>query len=152
MPFKHSAFQPMRKLLPELRHLWRDHERAISLIRMLLEVVLVIVLGRKIIAVQRRDFGDDLAVEDAFFLQFIDHFQRDLPCSSECVKIDERYCVPTSLPCRLSCVGSWVAKKISSTFRYPITAGSNSTLMTSACPVVPSQTCSYVGSFFWPPA
>ncbi len=29
-------------------------------------------------------------------------------CASEWVKIAERYCVPTSLPCRFNVVGSWI--------------------------------------------
>src|SRR5213083_1521098 len=33
-------------------------------------------------------------------------------CSVECVKIAERYCVPSSAPCRFSVVGSWTEKKI----------------------------------------
>jgi hypothetical protein len=63
-------------------------------------------------------------------------------CSSECSKITERYCVPTSLPCRLSCVGSWITKNTSRISRYAMRAGSNSIRTTSAWPVRPPQTCS----------
>ena len=37
-------------------------------------------------------------------------------CSSVWWKITDRYCVPTSAPCRLSVVGSWMEKKISVIF------------------------------------
>ena len=35
------------------------------------------------------------------------------PCAAESGKIAERYCVPTSLPCRLSWVGSCVPRNTS---------------------------------------
>jgi hypothetical protein len=53
----------------------------------------------------------------------------------------ERYCVPTSAPWRFSVVGSWTAKKISSTSRRLMRWLSNSTRTTSLWPVSPPHTC-----------
>jgi hypothetical protein len=47
------------------------------------------------------------------------------PCSAPWKKMAERYCVPTSLPWRLSVVGSWIEKKTPSSSSYGRTAGSN---------------------------
>src|SRR3989344_8830927 len=58
----------------------------------------------------------------------------------------DRYCVPTSFPCRLTLVESCVAKKTVRRSLYAIRVGSNSILITSACPVLPVQTDSYVGA------
>ncbi|VXC37777.1 hypothetical protein BURKHO8Y_210416 [Burkholderia sp. 8Y] len=68
----------MRELLAELRDLGTDDRRAITLIRMLREEVLVIRLGRIVVVAKRRHFGHDLAAEDVFALQFVDNFERDL--------------------------------------------------------------------------
>src|SRR5215467_14671244 len=63
----------------------------------------------------------------------------------------ERYCVPTSGPCRFKVVGLWFDQKTSRRSLYVICAGSNSTSTTSACPVLSVQTSSYVGLSFVPP-
>ena len=47
-------------------------------------------------------------------------------------QIAERYCVPTSLPCRLSWVGSWVAKKMSNRSPSETCSGSKPTRIASA--------------------
>ncbi len=52
--------------------------------------------------------------------------------SSESGMMQDRYCVPMSLPCRLSCVGSWTVKNTSSRVSNEITDGSNCTSTTSA--------------------
>ncbi len=52
------------------------------------------------------------------------------------------YCVPTSGPWRFGVVGSCVCQKTSSKSEYEITVGSKVIWTTSACPVVPVQTCS----------
>src|SRR3989338_123127 len=59
----------------------------------------------------------------------------------------ERYCVPISFPCLFKVVGSWVAKKTVSKSRNDIYAGSYSIRTTSAWPVRPEHTSSYVGGF-----
>src|SRR6266702_6305759 len=64
----------------------------------------------------------------------------------------ERYWVPTSLPWRLSVVGSWIVKNTSSSSRYEISSGSKVTWTTSAWPVVPVHTSSYEGWGTCPPA
>src|SRR5262245_5194144 len=65
----------------------------------------------------------------------------------------ERYCGPTSGPCRLSCVGSCATEK--NTCRiwpYDTCCGSNVICTDSACPVSPVLTVSYSAVFFSPPA
>src|SRR3989344_6432050 len=64
----------------------------------------------------------------------------------------DRYCVPTSFPCRLSVVGSWDAKKTVISVRNDTCAGSYSIRVTSAWPVRPVDTSSYVGFGLVPPA
>src|SRR5690606_31261935 len=63
----------------------------------------------------------------------------------------DRYWVPISLPCRLSCVGSCAMKNASSSSSYEISAGRYTTLMASAWPVRPVVTCLYVGLATFPP-
>src|SRR5690606_24637920 len=63
----------------------------------------------------------------------------------------DRYWVPISLPCRLSCVGSCAMKNASSSSSYEISAGRYTTLMASAWPVRPVVTCLYVGLATLPP-
>src|SRR4051812_46945066 len=70
-----ARLDPMRKLLPELGHLRRDHERAIALLRMLREIILMIGLGRPVVAVERKHLRDDLAVVNALLADFADHLQ-----------------------------------------------------------------------------
>ena len=52
----------------------------------------------------------------------------------------ERYWVPTSLPCRMPCVGSWFSQNTLSSSSYDTRAGSNTTSTTSAWPVCPLHT------------
>src|SRR6266508_127171 len=63
----------------------------------------------------------------------------------------ERYCVPTSAPCRFNVVGSWTVKYTSRISLKETALGSKVTWITSAWPVLPLQTCSYVGLGSWPP-
>ena len=64
----------------------------------------------------------------------------------------DRYWVPTSLPCRIPWVGSWFSQKIFSSCSYDTSAGRNTTCTTSAWPVRPLHTSSYVGLGVIPPA
>src|SRR6266704_1515245 len=64
----------------------------------------------------------------------------------------DRYWVPTSLPWRIPCVGSWFSQKTLSRSANVTRAGSYTTWTTSACPVYPEQTSSYVGFGVTPPA
>src|SRR5262245_45505933 len=66
--------QPRRERLAELRHLGADHERAVALVRVALEVVLVVVLGAPVV-VHRLQFGDDTTFE--FGVDLVDHRLRD---------------------------------------------------------------------------
>src|SRR6266540_1929467 len=63
-----------------------------------------------------------------------------------------RYCVPTSLPCRMPCVGSWFSQNAFNSSSYETTLGSNTTTTTSAWPVRPLQASSYVAFGVKPPA
>ena len=56
-------------------------------------------------------------------------------CSGEWKKIAERYCEPTSNPCRLRERGLCLRQKTSSSCSYETCSGSNSTSTASACPV-----------------
>ena len=64
----------------------------------------------------------------------------------------DRYWVPTSLPCRMPCVGSCASKNTLSNRSKGSTDGSKTARTTSACPVSPEQTSSYVGYGVKPPA
>eukprot|EP00579_Thalassiosira_antarctica_P023536 CAMPEP_0201985230 /NCGR_PEP_ID=MMETSP0904-20121228/86342_1 /ASSEMBLY_ACC=CAM_ASM_000553 /TAXON_ID=420261 /ORGANISM="Thalassiosira antarctica, Strain CCMP982" /LENGTH=87 /DNA_ID=CAMNT_0048538845 /DNA_START=461 /DNA_END=724 /DNA_ORIENTATION=+ len=62
-------------------------------------------------------------------------------CSSECAYIPVRYCVPLSLPTRLSMVGSSRRPNSTSARRaYDTLAGSNTTRQASVWPVISEQT------------
>src|SRR5205823_12832661 len=70
--------------------------------------------------------------------------RRSSDLSSFVYMIIERYCVPTSGPCRFTCVGSCATvKKILSNCSSDTCEGSNVTLTDSAWPVDPELTCSY---------
>jgi hypothetical protein len=73
-------------------------------------------------------------------------------CAGDWQKITDRYCVPTSLPWRSLVVGSWIVKKTARRSRNDSTEGSKVTRTTSAWPVRPLHTSSYVGFGFRPPA
>src|SRR4051794_40031632 len=55
-----GGFQALLEGLLELRDLGGDHERAVALVRMVGEVVLVVWLGLRVV-VDRQEFGDDAA-------------------------------------------------------------------------------------------
>ena len=57
----------------------------------------------------------------------------------------ERYCVPTSLPWRMPCVGSCPSQKMRSISMKLVLAGSHTTSTASVWPVLPEQTSWYVG-------
>ena len=57
----------------------------------------------------------------------------------------DRYCVPTSLPWRIPCVGSWLSQNVFSSSSYETFFGSNTTSTTSEWPVRPLHTSRYVG-------
>src|SRR5581483_3336458 len=64
----------------------------------------------------------------------------------------ERYCVPSSGPCRFSSVGSCATeKKTFSNWPYEIWPGSYTMRTDSACPVVPVLTVSYCAVCAEPP-
>src|SRR3989338_10444221 len=56
-----------------------------------------------------------------------------------------------SFPCLLRVVGSWLPKKTVRSVLYETSCGLNSMYTTSAWPVVPLHTCSYVGFGTVPP-
>src|SRR6059058_5770013 len=66
-----SRFQLLKKMLAELRDLRRDDGAAVGLEGVLLEVVLVVALGRVELR-ERRDLGDDGRVPDARRREFCD--------------------------------------------------------------------------------
>src|ERR1051325_1943714 len=131
-------FEQVFELLVQFPELGRDHVLAVRLVGVLGVIVPVVILG-VVEILQRLYGGDDRAAERFRFVQF---FDEGLRFTSFACRMVERCCVPTSLPWRLSVVGSWVAKNTVSRSRKPISAGSNSMRITSAWPVVPSQTSS----------
>ncbi|CAD9218111.1 hypothetical protein BCEN4_1190029 [Burkholderia cenocepacia] len=66
----------MREFLPEFRELRPDHDRAIALPRVSRVIVLMIVLGRPVIAVERHDLRDDRLAEHLFALELGNHVER----------------------------------------------------------------------------
>ena len=60
--------------------------------------------------------------------------------------------MPASFPWRIPCVGSWLSQKTRSSSSKLTRDGSNATRTTSAWPVRPEQTSSYVGFGVKPPA
>ena len=89
----------------------RHDEHAVRLPGIVLEVVLVVALG----GVERcgaGELGDDRLARDSFASSssLHDALRGRALLVGVCAKITERYCVPTSLPCRLSVVGSWIVK------------------------------------------
>src|SRR3972149_4867610 len=63
----------------------------------------------------------------------------------------DRYWAPTSGPCRLRVVGSWMSQKTSRSSSYETWDGSKTTRTTSACPVRPEPRPLYVGFLSSPP-
>ena len=114
MPNGHrsAACSTARLALAELGQLGRDDRLAIGIARAFAgPIILVIILGR-IPGRGRLDRRHDRLV---YAPPAPARSRRSPPrLLSFCGKIAERYCVPTSLPWRLSWVGSWVAKKMSS--------------------------------------
>ena len=72
-------------------------------------------------------------------------------CSGVWVKIADRYSVPTSLPWRKPCVGSWSSQKVRSSCSSEICFGSYTTRTASAWPVFPEHDSRYVGFGVVPP-
>lgn len=66
----------MRELLPEFRELRPDHDRAVPLLRIARVIVLVIILGRPVVAVERHDLRDDRLPEHLLALELGDHVER----------------------------------------------------------------------------
>lgn len=66
----------MRELLPEFRELRADHDRAVTLPRIARVIVLVIILGRPVVAVERHDLRDDRLPEHLLALELGDHVER----------------------------------------------------------------------------
>lgn len=73
-----QRLQPVRELLPEFRELRPDHDRAVALPRIARVIVLMIVLGRPVIAVERHDLRDDRLAEHLLALELADHVERGI--------------------------------------------------------------------------
>ncbi len=71
-----QRLQTVRELLTEFRELRPDHDRAVALPRVTRIVVLVIILGRPVVVVERHDLRDDRLPEHLLALQFADHVER----------------------------------------------------------------------------
>ena len=101
-------------LFAHLANLWNRDGLDVRLIGIQTGVVLMVVLCRIELA-QRFERRDDRPRRKRAFSFSARIFASAARfCSSLAKKMAERYCVPMSLPWRLSCVGSWASKKTSS--------------------------------------
>ena len=137
-----GVFQQVFEFLVELFNLRADHELAVLLSWVRVEIVLVILLGGEEVF-DRRDLGDDRRFERARFVELLFVLLRRCGAGLRCDRRSRSDIgCRLSWPWRLSVVGSWVCQKTFNRSSNLISLGSYVIWMTSAWPVRPVQTCS----------
>ena len=137
-------------MFPEFLYLRFNYDAAISLSGIHLIIPLMILFSF-VKCLKRHNFSHTRRFPPLRFLNFPDHLFGYSLLFLAAIENHRAILRAYVCPWRLRVVGSWTVIKTSNTSFNEMTFGSNVTCTTSACPVVPVQTCSYVELSIRPP-